>query len=101
LSFAGSALLNSFVGDGLDRVDLRLFSASPQGAQQGGALDIGGELGFSVSPNLSISVQQVFTSVSPALFSLRYRISDQVTMRGITSYEQFSENTGIVLEFGF
>ena len=101
LSFAGSALLNSFVGDGLDRVDLRLFSASPQGAQQGGALDIGGELGFSVSPNLSISVQQVFTSVSPALFSLRYRISDQVTVRGITSYEQFSENTGIVLEFGF
>jgi translocation and assembly module TamB len=104
LAFAGSALLNNLqnlLGEGLDRTELRLFSASPPGGQQGGAIDIGGEIGFNFSPNISVSVQKVFTNVSPALLNVRYRITDQITLRAITSYEQFNENTGAVLEFRF
>jgi translocation and assembly module TamB len=103
LAFAGSALLNNLqniLGSGLERTELRLFSASPPG-QQGGALDIGGEVGFNFSPSISASVQKVFTNVTPAVFSVRYRITDQITVRATTSYEQFNENTGAVLEFRF
>jgi translocation and assembly module TamB len=39
--------------------------------------------------------------VTPAVFSVRYRITDQITVRATTSYEQFNENTGAVLEFRF
>ncbi|HZG40351.1 MAG TPA: translocation/assembly module TamB domain-containing protein [Nodosilinea sp.] len=104
LAFAGSALLNNLqniLGSGLERTDLRLFSASPPGNQQGGAIDIGGEIGFNFSPSISVSVQKVFTNVTPAVFSVRYRINDQITLRAITSYEQFNENTGAILEFRF
>jgi translocation and assembly module TamB len=104
LAFAGSALLNNLqnlLGSGLDRTELRLFSASPPGGQQGSTLDIGAEVGFNFSPSISVSVQKVFTNVTPALFSVRYRINDQITVRGITSYEQFNENTGAVVEFRF
>lgn len=104
LAFAGSALLNNLqniLGSGLERTDLRLFSASPPGGQQGGAIDIGGEIGFNFSPSISVSVQKVFTNVTPAVFSVRYRINDQITLRTTTSYEQFNENTGAILEFRF
>ncbi|MGB3200189.1 MAG: translocation/assembly module TamB domain-containing protein [Nodosilinea sp.] len=104
LTFAGSALLNNLqglLGSGLERTDLRLFSASPPGAAQGGAIDIGGEIGYNFSPSISVSVQKVFTNVTPAVFSVRYRVSDQITLRAITSYEQFNENTGAILEFRF
>lgn len=103
LAFAGTALLNNlqnFLGSGLERTELRLFSASPPG-QQGGGLDIGGEVGFNFSPTISASVQKIFTNVTPAVFSVRYRITDQITVRATTSYEQFNENTGAVLEFRF
>lgn len=60
---------------------------------------MGGEVAFNLSPNLSVSVQKVFTNITPALFGVRYRINDQFTLRGITSYEQFNENTGVILEF--
>ncbi len=106
LAFAGSALLNnlqSILGSGLDRTELRLYSATPPGGgtQQGEAIDLGGEVGFNFTPNISVSVQKVFTNVTPAYFSLRYRINDQISVRAITSYEQFSENTGAIVEFGF
>jgi translocation and assembly module TamB len=99
IAFAGSALLNrlqDIIGAGLDNTDLRLFSASPAGSQQ---VDVGAEVGFNFSPNVSVSVQKVFTNITPALFSVRYRINDQFTIRAITSYEQFNENTGAILEF--
>ncbi|PSN11963.1 hypothetical protein C7293_22190 [filamentous cyanobacterium CCT1] len=103
LAFAGSALLNNLqnlLGSGLERTDLRLFSASPPGNTDG-AVDIGGEIGYNFSPSISVSVQKVFTNVTPAVFSVRYRINDQITLRAITSYEQFDENTGAILEFRF
>ncbi|MGF1568439.1 MAG: translocation/assembly module TamB domain-containing protein [Nodosilinea sp.] len=104
IAFAGSALLNNiqgFLGAGLERTELRLFSASPPSAQQNNTLDIGGEIGFNFSPSISVSVQKVFTDITPAVFNVRYRITDNITLRGITSYEEFDENTGAILEFQF
>ncbi|MFM7221144.1 MAG: translocation/assembly module TamB domain-containing protein [Nodosilinea sp.] len=98
LTFAGSALINRLQGlfeGGLGNTELRLFPASPPDSPQ---LDIGADLGFNLSPNISLSVQKVFTNVTPALFSVRYRINDRLTLRGVTSYEQFNENTGAILE---
>ncbi|NJL45706.1 MAG: hypothetical protein HC922_08260 [Leptolyngbyaceae cyanobacterium SM2_3_12] len=58
-------------------------------------------MAFNFSPNISVSVQKVFTNITPAIFSVRYRINDRITVRGITSYEQFNENTGAILELQF
>ncbi len=101
LTFAGSALLTRLQGlfeGSLGNTELRLFPASPPDSPQ---LDIGADLGFNLSPNISLSVQKVFTNVTPAVFSVRYRINDRLTLRGVTSYEQFNENTGAILELRF
>ncbi|MFH7244206.1 MAG: translocation/assembly module TamB domain-containing protein [Spirulina sp.] len=101
LAFAGSAILNriqNLIGTGLDNTELRLYSASPPGSDQ---VDVGGEVSFNLSPSLGLSVQKVFTNVTPALFGVRYRITDQITVRAVTSYEQFNENTGAIVEFRF
>ena len=100
-AFAGSAILNriqNLIGTGLDNTELRLYSASPPGSQQ---VDVGGEVSFNVSPSLGLSVQKVFTNISPVLFGVRYRITDHITVRAITSYEDFNENTGAIVEFRF
>ena len=104
IALAGSALLNNIqeiLGDSLNLSELRLFSATPQSAQNTGDLDIGGEIGVNLSPNISVSVQKVFTNITPAVFNVRYRINDNLTLRGVTSYDQFNENTGALLEIQF
>ncbi|HIK46777.1 MAG TPA: translocation/assembly module TamB domain-containing protein, partial [Leptolyngbyaceae cyanobacterium M65_K2018_010] len=101
VTFAGSALLSrvqGLLGAGINRVDLRLFPASPAGSD---AFDIGGEIGFNLSDNLSVSAQTVFSGITPPLFGVRYRIGDRLTLRLVTSYQQFAENSGAILEFGF
>ena len=101
LTFAGSALLNrlqSWFEGGLDNVELRFFSASPPNSQQ---VDIGGDVGFNLSPDISVSLQKVFTNLTPAIFSIRYRIDQHTTLRAVTSYENFNQNTGAILEFRF
>jgi translocation and assembly module TamB len=104
IALAGSAVLNNIqeiLGDSLNLSELRLFSATPQSAQNTGELDIGGEVGVNLSPNISVSVQKVFTNLTPAVFNVRYRINDNLTLRGVTSYEQFTDNTGAILEVQF
>ncbi|MFZ4640154.1 MAG: translocation/assembly module TamB domain-containing protein [Nodosilinea sp.] len=101
LTFAGSALLNrlqSWFEGSLDNVELRFFSASPPNSQQ---VDIGGDLGFNLSPDISVSLQKVFTNLTPTIFSIRYRIDQHTTLRAVTSYENFNQNTGAILEFRF
>lgn len=101
LNFAGSAILNriqNLIGTGIDNTELRLYSASPPGSQQ---VDVGGEVSFNLSPSVAVSVQKVFTNITPALFGVRYRMTEQITVRAITSYEQFNENTGAIVEFRF
>jgi len=61
--------------------------------------DVGGEIGFEISPTISVSVLKVLINDTPFQFSTRYRLSDEFTLRGTTSYEDFSERTGVLLEY--
>ncbi|MBD0336057.1 MAG: translocation/assembly module TamB domain-containing protein [Cyanobacteria bacterium Co-bin13] len=103
IALAGTALLNNIqdiLGTALNLTELRLFSTTPPGGQgTGTALDFGGEVGFALSPTISLSVQKIFTNVTPAQFNVRYRINDQFVLRGTTSYESFRENSGLLLEY--
>ncbi|PSN17202.1 hypothetical protein C7271_18965, partial [filamentous cyanobacterium CCP5] len=103
ITLAGSTLLNQIqgiLGDSLDISELRLYSVTPESAQEGGdSIDIGGEIGFEISPDMSISIQKTFTDITPFQFNLRYRINNQFTLRGTTSYEDFTENSGLLLEY--
>lgn len=103
IALAGTAVLNriqDLLGSTLSVTELRLFSATPPSGQgTGTALDFGGEIGFALTPTISLSVQKVFTNVTPAQFNLRYRINDQFLLRGTTSYENFRENSGVLLEY--
>lgn len=103
IALAGTALLNNvqdLLGTALSLSELRLYSATPtSGQSDDSSIDIGGEVGFELSPSISVSVQKVFTDITPAQFNVRYRINDQFTVRGTTSYENFDENTGLLLEY--
>lgn len=102
VNIAGSALLNTLqnvIGDRLPVSELRLFPASPESAQVNDTQDIGAEVGFDISPTISFSVLKVLTSDTPFQFNTRYRLSDQFTVRGTTSFEDFSDRTGVLLEY--
>lgn len=102
LVFAGSAVLDRLqdvFGESAGLTDLRLYSATPESAQTSGNIDVGAEIGFQFSPTISVSVQKVFTNITPAQFNIRYRINDQFNLRGTTSYEDFTENSGLLLEY--
>lgn len=102
LVFAGSAVLDRLqdvFGESAGLTDLRLYSATPESAQTSGNIDVGAEIGFQFSPTISVSVQKVFTNITPAQFNIRYRINDQFSVRGTTSYEDFTENSGLLLEY--
>ncbi|NEQ43718.1 MAG: hypothetical protein F6K00_09245 [Leptolyngbya sp. SIOISBB] len=102
-TFVGSALLNSvrdFLGDTIPISDVRLFQASEgTGGVNDSGDDIGAEVGFEISPTISVSVLKVLTDDTPFQFNARYRLSDEFTLRGTTSYEDFSDRTGVLLEY--
>ncbi|MEM1281492.1 MAG: translocation/assembly module TamB domain-containing protein, partial [Cyanobacteria bacterium P01_H01_bin.152] len=101
-TFVGSALLNSvrdFLGDTIPISDVRLFQTSESGSGVNDGEDIGAEVGFEISPTISVSVLKVLTSDTPFQFNMRYRLSDEFTLRGTTSYEDFNDRTGVLLEY--
>ena len=88
------------MGDALRLSEFRLYSATPESAQsEDSTIDIGAEVGFELSPTLSLSIQNTFTAISPLQFNLRYRIDDRFTLRGVTSFEDFTDNSGLLLEY--
>ncbi|MEM9116423.1 MAG: translocation/assembly module TamB domain-containing protein [Cyanobacteria bacterium P01_F01_bin.56] len=101
-TFVGSALLNSvrdFLGDTIPISDVRLFQTSESGSGVNDGEDIGAEVGFEISLTISVSVLKVLTSDTPFQFNMRYRLSDEFTLRGTTSYEDFNDRTGVLLEY--
>jgi translocation and assembly module TamB len=101
-TFLGSALLGTvrdFLGDTVPLSEFRLFQVSEESGDVNEGEDIGGEIGFDVTSNISVSVLKVLTNDTPFQFNTRYRISDQFTLRGTTSYEDFSDRTGVLLEY--
>ncbi|HEY9877829.1 MAG TPA: translocation/assembly module TamB domain-containing protein, partial [Leptolyngbyaceae cyanobacterium] len=104
IALAGTALLNNIqdvLGSALNLSELRLYTTTDARGVQGtnNSLDFGGEIGFALSPSISVSIQKTFTTITPAQFNVRYRLSDQFTVRGTTSYENFRESSGLLLEY--
>lgn len=104
IALAGTALLNNLqdvLGSALNLSELRLYTTANARGSQGAnnSLDFGGEIGFALSPSISLSVQKTFTTVTPAQLNVRYRLSNEFTVRGTTSYENFRESSGVLLEY--
>ncbi|NJR40323.1 MAG: hypothetical protein HC781_17725 [Leptolyngbyaceae cyanobacterium CSU_1_4] len=55
-----------------------------------------GEVGFDVTRNLSVSLLQILTVPEPTQFGIRYRINDNLLLRGTTNLEGDSR---AVIEF--
>jgi translocation and assembly module TamB len=101
-TFVGSALLSTvrdFLGDTIPLSEFRLFQVQEDTGGVNDSEDIGGEIGFDITSNISVSVLKVLTNDTPFQFNARYRLSDQFTLRGTTSYEDFSDRTGVLLEY--
>lgn len=99
-SIAGSPLLTSLqnlINDTLGISDFRLFPTSiiSEDARTT-SLALAAELGVDITNDLSVSVLQLLTVQVLPQFSLRYRLTDELLLRGSTN---FSDENRAVLEF--
>jgi translocation and assembly module TamB len=99
-SIAGSPLLTSLqnlINDTLGISDFRLFPTTiiPENSRTS-SLALAAELGFDITNDFSVSVLQLLTVPTSPQFSLRYRLTDQLLLRGSTN---FGNESRAVLEF--
>ncbi len=99
-SLAGSSLLTglqNLVIDNLGLTDFRLFPTTIISKDNRTTnLALAAELGFDITNDFSVSVLQLLTTQSSPQFSLRYRLTDELLLRGSTNLEGDSR---AVLEF--
>lgn len=99
-SVAGSALLGDFqnlIANTIGLSDFRIFPTTIiSDDTRTATLAIAGEAGFDVTRNLSVSLLQILTIPEPTQFSVRYRINDNILLRGTTNLEGDSR---AVIEF--
>ncbi|WP_373541252.1 translocation/assembly module TamB domain-containing protein [Chamaesiphon sp.] len=99
ISLASSNLLNSIqdrIGDVLNLSDFRLYPAITKGSttSANSTFGIAAEIGTEITPKFSASVFKILTNSESPFYSLRYRVSDQILIRGSTNL--FGENRAIV-----
>lgn len=99
-SIAGSPLLTglqNLINDTLGLSDFRLFPTTiiSEDARTT-SLALAAELGVDITNDLSVSVLQLLTVPELPQFSLRYRLTDELLIRGSTN---FSDESRAVLEF--
>lgn len=87
-------LINNSLGGA---VDFRLFPTTiiAEDARTT-SLALAAEIGIDITDNLSASILQLLTTQEPPQFGLRYRLTDQLTLRGSTN---LSDESRAVLEF--
>ncbi len=107
-SLAGTALFTSIqnlLSNAIGISDFRIFPAViTDDAREEGSSDaaptstlaLAAELGVDLTRDLSISALQFLTVEEPTQFSLRYRVNDQVQLRGLTN---FSDENRVVIEY--
>jgi translocation and assembly module TamB len=99
-SIAGSPILTgiqNLINDTLGISDFRLFPTTIISEnRRTTTLALAAELGFDLTRDLSISVLQLLTVQQPTQFSLRYRLNNQLLLRGSTDFQNESR---AVLEF--
>ncbi|MEM6252703.1 MAG: translocation/assembly module TamB domain-containing protein [Cyanobacteria bacterium P01_D01_bin.156] len=104
LNFFGGALLTSlqdFIGRTLNLSEFRLFPVT--GASRfasddntGSGLDVATEIGVDITNNVTLSLLEILTDSTPTEFNLRYRLTDEFTLRGTTN---FDNRNRVLLEF--
>jgi translocation and assembly module TamB len=100
-NLAGSNILNSIqdrISDIFSLSDFRLFPTITKDSKStsNSTFGIAAEVGTEITPRLSTSVFKILTNSESLYYSLRYRINDQLLLRGSTNL--FGENRAI-LEF--
>jgi translocation and assembly module TamB len=93
------SFLQNIIGDALPVDEFRLFPVTTDSGQVNESFDVGAEVGANISPSVAVSVLKVLTNATPFQFNVRYRINDQLTIRGTTSFEEFRERSGVLLEY--
>jgi len=99
-SLAGSAVLSelqNLISNALGLTDFSLFPTTLLSDDaRTSTLAIAAELGFDITDSLSVSVLQVLTAPEPTQFNLRYRLSDELSVRGSSNFQGESR---AILEF--
>ncbi|MBW4575277.1 MAG: translocation/assembly module TamB domain-containing protein [Aphanothece sp. CMT-3BRIN-NPC111] len=99
-NLAGSALLGNVqnvIGDTLGLSEFRLFpTLTKDEKRQTATLGLGVEAGIDITPKISTSVSKVLTADDPPQYNLRYRVNDEILLRGSTD---LSGDSRAVLEY--
>jgi translocation and assembly module TamB len=100
-SVAGSNLLNSIqdrISDLFSLSDFRLFPTIIKDSKtsSNSTLGIAAEVGTDITPKISTSVFKILTNNELPYYSLRYRLNDQILLRGSTNL--YGENR-VLVEF--
>lgn len=97
VNLAGSNILNSIqdrISDLFSLSDFRLFTAITQDANRNSTFGIAAEVGTEITPKVSASVFKILTNTESLYYSLRYRLNDQLLLRGSTNLS--GENRALV-----
>jgi translocation and assembly module TamB len=99
VSLAGSSVLNNVqdrLTDLFNLSDFRLFPTIIKDSKTSNAstLGIAAEIGTDITPKVSASVFKILTNNESPYYSLRYRVSDQILLRGSTNL--FGENRALL-----
>jgi len=104
-NLAGSALLSNIqgvIGNALGLSEFRLFPTvtRPDRARDtssgSSTLGLGAEAAIDLTPSISLSALRILTSSQPTQFGLRYRLNDQLLLRGSSD---FSGDSRAVVEY--
>jgi len=103
-NLASSALLTQVqnrISNVLGITDFRLFPTvlpgdSTESSGSSGTLELAAEVGVDITGQFSASVLSIVTAEAPTQFNLRYRLNDQLLMRG---YVDTDGGSGAILEF--
>jgi translocation and assembly module TamB len=98
-NLAGSTLLNSVqdrISEALSLSDFRLFPTVTKDSKtsSNSTLGIAAEVGLDITPKISTSVFKVLTNSELLQYSLRYRLNEQILLRGSTNL--YGENRAII-----
>ncbi len=104
-NLAGSTFLGSFqntIGDALGLSEFRIFPTliptETEEGEEGGDSTFGfaAEAGIDLSNQFSVSVLTIFNADQPFQYSVRYRLSDDILLRGSTD---LSDNQSLTVEY--
>jgi len=99
-NLAGSAVLGpvgNFIADALPLSEFRLFpTIIPDDEERASSLGFAAEAGVDITQNFSVSVLKELTTGEPFQYNLRYRLNDNVLLRGGTD---FSGDSRAIIEY--